>query len=256
MQDDIAADSAVTKGVPAVRRACAVLWLLSRHQEGRTLSRIARDAEILPSTCLHILRELAAARLVAYDPNAKLYRLGNGVLTLGRQLTQQNPFAQLAQPHLQRLSREFDVGASAQERDGDDGLLVVAAASAVPGDMVTPGGRTPLFTSASGRLLAAFGDYTEADLHRRFNRARWQQAPDYEVWLKDVRKARASGLATDEGCFRKGITAIAAAVPDAQGEVLRTISITCVTAQLDAARRKRIAAAVEQAARQISESLH
>lgn len=247
-------DVVLTKGVPAVRRACAVLWLLSRHPEGLPLSRVAREVEILPSTCLHILRELAAAKLVAIDANAKLYRLGSGVLTLGRQLTRQSAFVQAAQPQLNRLSREFEVGASAQERDDDD-LVVVAAASVIPGDMVTPGGRTPLFTSASGRLIAAHGDFTEAELRRRFARVRWQQPPDLDAWLKEVRKVRNAGHAIDEGCFRKGITAIAAPVPDADGAVHRTISITCVSAQLEPARRKRITAAVEAAAADIADAL-
>lgn len=255
MQEAIASDEVVpAKGVPAVRRACAVLWLLSRHPEGLPLSRVAREVEILPSTCLHILRELAAAKLVAIDAHAKLYRLGSGVLTLGRQLTRQSPFVQAAQPQLNRLSREFEVGASAQERDDDD-LVVVAAASVIPGDMVTPGGRTPLFTSASGRLIAALNPFTEAELRRRFARVRWQQAPDLDTWLREVRKARTAGHAVDEGCFRKGITAIAAPVPEADGSVQRTISITCVSAQLDPARRKRVTAAVETTAAQIADAL-
>jgi DNA-binding IclR family transcriptional regulator len=254
MQTAAVDDVVLTKGVPAVRRACAVLWLLSRHPEGLPLSRVAREVEILPSTCLHILRELAAAKLVAIDANAKLYRLGSGVLTLGRQLTRQSAFVQAAQPQLNRLSREFEVGASAQERDDDD-LVVVAAASVIPGDMVTPGGRTPLFTSASGRLIAAHGDFSAAELRRRFARVRWQQPPELDAWLRELRKVRSAGHAIDEGCFRKGITAIAAPVPDADGAVHRTISITCVSAQLEPARRKRITGAVEAAAADIADAL-
>lgn len=244
-----------TREVPAVRRACAALWLLARHPEGLPLSRVARELDVIPSTCLHILRELAAARLVAHDAHAKLYRLGTGVLSLGRELTKQNPFVQVAQPHLGRLSREFEVGASAQERDGDDDMLVVAAASVLPGDMVSPGGRTPLLTSASGRLMAAHNDFSEAELRRRFARLRWQDPPDVETWLEEVRAARRAHHATDEGLFRKGITAIAAPVFNADGTVQRTISITVVTAQLDAARRKRLTQAVQHAAAEITRAL-
>ena len=157
-ENEVPAAGARTREVPAVRRATAILWHLARHPDGLPLSRIARDLEVLPSTCLHILRELAASRLVAFEPNGKLYRLGMGVLTLARQLTQQNPFVQSAQPVLTRLSRDFAVGASAQERAGDD-MVVVAAASVLPGDMVSPGARTPLFTSASGRLMAAYNGF-------------------------------------------------------------------------------------------------
>lgn len=244
-----------TREVPAVRRAMAIVWLLGRHSEGLSLSRIARELDVLPSTCLHILRELVAARLLAVDSDTKLYRLGSGVLTLARMLSQQNQFVRFAQPVLDRLSREFHVGASAQQRERDDDMVVVAAASVVPGDMVSPGARTPLFTSASGRLMAALNDFTEDELRRRFARVRWQEPPDVETWLKELRAARRNGYAVDEGHFRKGITAIAAPVFNADGIADRAISITTVSAQLDAATRKRLAKQVQAAAAEVSKAL-
>ena len=75
--------AAARREVPAVRRACGALWLLARHPQGLTLSRVARELEIIPSSCLHILRELGVGRLVTYDANTKLYRLGSGILSLG-----------------------------------------------------------------------------------------------------------------------------------------------------------------------------
>jgi DNA-binding IclR family transcriptional regulator len=242
--------------VPAVRRACAALWLLARHPEGLPLSRVARELDIIPSSCLHILRELGVGRLVAYDPNGKLYRLSGGVLSLGRELTQQNPFVHAAQPLLNRLSREFVVGASAQERDGEDDLLVVAAASVLPGDMVSPGGRTPLFTSASGRVMAAHSGLDEAELRRRFARLRWQEPLAFEEWLKEVARTRRAGHAIDDGRFRKGITAIAAPVFNTDGRVARAISVTAVSAQLDARAGKQLAQAVMDAAAKVSKTLH
>jgi len=164
------------------------------------------------SSCLHILRELTAANFVAYAADKKLYVLGSGILSLARQLTQRNPFVQLSQPVLNRLSREFDVGASAQERGSDRYLLVVATASVLPGDFVTPGAQTALalFTSASGRLIAGCNGFSDAELRHHFSRARWQDPPGFDEWLEQVRAVRRRGYALDEGQFRKGITAIAA----------------------------------------------
>lgn len=243
-----------TRKVPAVRRAVAMLRHLGRHPDGLPLSRIARDLDVLPSTALHILRELVVARLVAYDADARRYRLGSGVLTLARQLTRHDPFVQAAQPVLRQLSNAFDVGASVQERDGED-MVVVAAASVLPGDRVSPGGRTPLFTSASGRLMAAFGGFDEAELRRGFARVRWQEPPELEAWLAELRAVRRAGHATDDGRFRRGITAIAAPVAGAEGGVRRAISITTISAQLDARTRRRITRAVQEAAATIERAL-
>lgn len=218
------------RDAPAVRRAGAILWHLANFPRGLPLSAIARELEVLPSTCLRILRELVGVRLIAYDANTKLYRLGSGILTLAREITKQNSFVQVAQPLLDRLSREYHVGASAQERD-DDELVIVGAVASLPGDMFMQGGRLPLFTSASGRLMAALGDFADAELRAGFLQARWQERPDVETWLKEVRTARRVGYAFDEGQYRKGITAIAARVEcEDEGAIERTVSLTTITA--------------------------
>ncbi len=220
-----------------------------------TLSQVARELGIIPSSCLHVLRELTVGRLVDYEANAKLYRLAAGVLSLGRSLTQQNPFVQAAQPHLSRLSRTFEVGASGQERHGDDDMLVVIASSVVPGDMIAVGERRPLLASASGRLMGAFADFDDAELKRRFAEVGWQNPPQVKLWLEEVRAARGNGYATDEGNFRKGLTAMAAAVPEADGCVRRTISVTAISAQLTSAIRKKLLLAVRGAAAEITTAL-
>jgi DNA-binding IclR family transcriptional regulator len=244
-----------TRTVPAARRAAAMLWQLGQHPEGMTLSALARDLDVLPSTCLHIVRELVAARFVAYQSSTKRYRLGSGVLTLARQMTHQSRFVQVAQPLLYRLSREFQVAASAQERDGEDGMVVVAAVSALPGDMAQPGTRLPMFTSASGRLLAAFNAFAEDELRARFAHAHWQDAPAVETWLKEVRATRRNGYAIDEGRYRKGVTTVAGPVFGNEETLDRAISIMAVSAQIDARMRKNLVGAVKAAANEISQAL-
>ena len=71
--------------VPAVSRAAAILRLLGRSDEPQGVQAIARALNIIPSTCLHILRTLVAEELVAVDPATKLYSLNAGVLMLARQ---------------------------------------------------------------------------------------------------------------------------------------------------------------------------
>ena len=56
--------------VPAASRTVAILRLLSRAPRPMNLSEIAATLEIVPSTCLHILRVLVARSLVNVDPAA------------------------------------------------------------------------------------------------------------------------------------------------------------------------------------------
>ena len=65
--------------MPAVRRAASILWELADGSTPMSLSQISRAVDVIPSTCLHILRELATARFVSYDPGSKTYQLGSGI---------------------------------------------------------------------------------------------------------------------------------------------------------------------------------
>lgn len=243
-------------GVPAVRRASAILWHLARHPEGMVLSHIARDLDIVPSTCLHILRELISARLVTSEANGKLYRLGSGILSLAWDLTRHNVFVQAALPYLNRLAREQDVSASAQERDGDDDMLVVATSVAAATEgAVRVGSRVPCLASAMGRLVAAYSGWSDTELHLRFKRIRWQNPPKFSDWLSQVNDTRDRRYAIDEGNFRKGVTAFAAGIFTGKESLDRTISIAVVSAQLDVSRRDKLIDSVQVAAADISAAL-
>ncbi len=242
------------RAVPAVRRATAILWHLARNGDGLGVSRISRDLGIIPSTCLHILRELVVARLVAFEPNGKLYRLGLGVLGLAKEVSRRDPFIQAAQPQLNSFVRDFNVSASATQRDGED-MVVVATATASEGDVLIVGNRVPCLSSASGRLIAAHSGWSESQLKARFERVRWQHPPDFQKWLREVKLTRTRRHAIDDGQFRRGITSIAAAVFSREGTVSRTISINVVSAQLDSARRATFVDAVERTGSEIAQAL-
>ena len=70
--------------VPAVARSIAILRLLGRTRQPMNVKSISDELQLVPSTCLHILRALAAERLVSVDPASKRYKLGAGILALAR----------------------------------------------------------------------------------------------------------------------------------------------------------------------------
>ncbi len=222
--------------VPAVRRAAAILHLLARHGEGLTVSRLARELEMIPSTCLHIMRELTAAHLVAFEPKGKVYRLGLEILGLANQLSSHDVFIQGAQPRLSQFAHDYGVSASAQQREGDE-VVVVAAVVASEGLASPLGRRGPCLSAAAGRLYAASTGWTDAQLRAHFERVRWQNRPDFAAWMDEVRLAKETGYAIDDGQFRLGVTSIAAGIADRHGHVQHTISINVISAQMDDKRR-------------------
>lgn len=198
---------------PAIARAAAVLRLLGKSEGPLGLNPIARELGINPSTCLYVLRALVAEELVAFDPDTKRYTLEAGVLTLARQWLRRDKFADLAQPVLDRLAQRFGVTMLGVQIMGLDHIVTIAASQAGGFQLsVQVGSRFPALLSATGRCIAAFGGYPEAELRARFDKLRWEEPPSFEQWLAQVAQTRAQGFGVDEGNYISGVTVLAAPV--------------------------------------------
>lgn len=199
---------------PAISRAAAILRLLGKSDTPLGLQTIARTLGLVPSTCLYLLRALVAEEFVSFDPDTKRYALEAGVLTLARHWLRRNQFTDLAQPALDRISQAFDVTTLGVHIVGLDHIVVVAVSQAGSNFQLSAqvGSRFPALISATGRCIAAFGGYPEADMERRFSSLRWDEAPTLEEWKEQVRQTRAQGFAVDAGNYISGVTVVAAPV--------------------------------------------
>jgi len=206
--------SVVIRQVPAVARAAAILRLLSRDQGPLGVHAIARSLSLVPSTCLHILRALVAEELVSFDPATKRYMLSSGIVALARGMLRRDPFNNLVQPVLDRLSSRHGVTAIGIEVASLEHMVVVAISR--PGQafglQVDVGSRYPALVSASGRCIAAFGGFEWKEIEKRFQAIRWDNPPTLAQWLCDIEETRSAGFAVDEGRYMAGVTVITAPV--------------------------------------------
>ena len=74
---------------------------------------------------------------------------------------------------------------------------------------VDVGSRFPALISATGRCVAAFSEHPWSEVERRFRSLRWQNAPNYETWRKEIDGVRRHGFSIDRGNYIAGV-AIAA----------------------------------------------
>lgn len=211
--------------VPAVSRAVAVLRLLGRSAEPLGVKAVADQLGIVPSTCLHILRVLVAEQLVRLDPSTRRYSLGHGLTALARSALARDPFPVAAQPALDALSARWKVTAIGVEIVALDHMLVLAISrSQAPFRLhVDVGSRFPALISATGRLVAAFTPWAPGELESRFRKLRWQKAPGFRRWLKEVQQARERGYSLDEGDYIAGVTLIAVPVFNGQGSLTHAL---------------------------------
>lgn len=212
MSDAIRPDT--SSKAPAIARAAAILRLLGRSDTPLGVHPIARELGLVPSTCLYVLRALAAEELVTFDPATKRYALDAGILTLARHWLRRDAFSNLAQPALDRISQRHQVTMLGVRIAGLDPIVVVALAQASRTLQLSTqvGSRFPALISATGRCVAAFGGHAEAEIEARFHALRWDTPPSIDTWRREVAETRARGWAVDTGNYIAGVTVVAAPV--------------------------------------------
>lgn len=248
--------AAVVKGskAPSISRALAILHLLGESPTPLGVQALARQLGVVTSSCYYLLQALVAEEMVTFDPDTKRYSLGPGVLTLAQYWYRQNRFGDLVQPHLDQISEAFDVTVVATEIFGLDHVTIIAISRSA-GDFrfsAHIGTRFAALTSATGRCIAAFGGYPQAEVEARFRQIQWDVPLDYGVWREQVERARRLGYAVDQGNFFSGMISVAAPVWNAQGQVSHAINALGRASALEGARLERLEEAVLAAARQLS----
>lgn len=169
----------------------------------------------------------------------------------------QDSFSAFAQPHLDAIARSYGVTAIGTRVLSLTHMIVVCISHS---EMmlrihVDIGSRFPALISATGRCLAAFGDHPEPDLRRAFDRLRWDDAPDYALWQRQVAQARQLGYGIDDGSYIRGITILAAPVFSISGRMTHALAVVALRDLAQADRFEQIGAAMREAARSISERL-
>lgn len=257
MKSDDLNDAVKASKAPAIARAAAVLRLLGRSENPLGLQPIARELGLVPSTCLYVLRALTEEELVSFDPATKRYSLGAGVLSLARHWLRRDPFASLVQPMIDSVAARFAVTCVAVEISGLDRITAVAVAEGEGNFRLSTevGSRFPALISATGRCIAAFGGYDEARLRARFDKLRWDNAPDFETWMEQVAETRERGYAADIGHYIAGVTVMAAPVYRSEGAPTHALIAIALSRTLDDEARPQLGAALVDAAGTVTRRL-
>jgi len=243
--------------VQSVDRAVTVLEILAREGEAG-VTQIAAELGVHKSTAFRLVSALENRDLVAQDSERGKYRLGLGLVRLAGAATSRLDVVRVGRPICRDLAAEIGETVNLTLLAGHEVLYVdqVAGPSALqPKDWV--GQRLPAHATSNGKVLLAHlrPERLDEELSRPRERLTEYTITDRRALEDDLRRVRERGYATAIDELEFGLTAIAAPVRDADGQVIATVSGSGPSFRLPADRIPVVAGVVRRAADEISRRL-
>jgi IclR family pca regulon transcriptional regulator len=148
--------------VEALARGLAVVRAFDATRPEMTLSEVAAATGLSRATARRFLHTLETLGYVRSDGRA--FALTPRVLELGTAYLSSLTLPEIAQPHLERLSRELDESVSAAVRDGDEIVYVARVpVRRIMSVAITIGTRFPVGKTSMGHVLTGSDDWAIAD---------------------------------------------------------------------------------------------
>jgi DNA-binding IclR family transcriptional regulator len=243
-------------GVQSVDRALSILEVLARTGEAG-VTEIAGQLSVHKSTAFRLMATLESHRLVEQTGDRGRYRLGVGILRLAGATTARLDLVQEARPICRQLAA--DTGETVNVAVLADGSALyldqVAGSSALqPHNWV--GQHIPLHATSNGKVLLS--ELSEAD-----RKAALRELPRFtdktitkRTALKDeLEHVRETGYAVAVDELETGLSAAAAPIRSAHGDVIASMSISGPTFRLTEERLAEVIPMLVAAATEVSHRL-
>ena len=235
----------------------AILEILARDGEAG-VTEVARELDVHKSTASRLLAALDRRELVAQDTARGKFRLGVGIVRLAGAVSRKLDLVQESRPVCRALAQQVGETVNLAILSGPDALYldqVAGPAALSPHNWA--GQRIPLHATSDGKVLLAY--LSEAELKERlapplarFTDRTITAAAEFGDLLAEVRRR---GFATAVEELEAGLTAIAAPVRNAEGNVIASISASGPSFRIPADRIPVLAGAVRRAAAEVSRRL-
>lgn len=242
--------------VAAVDEALGLLLLVA-SAPGLGVTELARRSGNTKARAYRLLTTLEGRHFVERHGDPAVYRLGTQSLVLGLAAKEQIGLVTHAQRHVQELGEQFNEAAQLRLLDGHESVCVALSESTRDLRVSTHvGRRRPLHAGASGKVLLAFGsdELRQAVLDSALQKFT-SNTPSKTKLTQELAKIRAQGYATSSGEVTSEVTAIAAPVRDALGEVTATIGLSVPATRVNEKLLKAYIAAVVRQASKLSKEL-
>jgi DNA-binding IclR family transcriptional regulator len=242
--------------VQSVDRALTILGILARLGEAG-VTEIAAELGVHKSTAFRLVATLESHGMVEQNEERGKYRLGVGVLRLAGATTSRLDVVQEARPICRKLAADSGETVNIAVLSDRSALYLdqVAGQSALQSHNWV-GQHIPLHATSNGKVLLSGLSSDEVD-------NRLPKLPSYTSdtvtsrarLRRELAEVRDQGYAVAVDELEVGLTAIAAPIRNAHGDVIASLSVSGPTFRLSEPRVKELVPVVQDAADEVSRRL-
>ncbi|NUR09566.1 MAG: IclR family transcriptional regulator [Nocardioidaceae bacterium] len=243
-------------GVQSVDRALTILAILARLGEAG-VTEIAGELGVHKSTAFRLVATLEGHGMVEQNEDRGKYRLGVGVLRLAGATTARLDVVQESRPICRKLAADTGETVNIAVLSDRSALYLdqVAGQSALQSHNWV-GQHIPLHATSNGKVLLS--GLSEEEIDKRLPRLPSYTAETVTTKARlkrELREVREQGFAVAVDELEIGLTAIAAPIRNAHGDVIASISVSGPTFRLGERKVKELLPTVQDAADEVSTRL-
>lgn len=245
---------------PPIQRVARLLRHIAEGDPVTNMSHTARALGINRTTLLRLLHTLHGERFIEPRAEGSGWRIGVGLIGLAAQAFFSEDLIQVSVPSLTRLAESLKLSAHLGVLDGTE---IVYLARRVPNHIfasnIRVGSRLPAHAANMGRIILAHLPPERVDRMYKgivLKPVTSRTAVTLAQLHAQLKTDRTDGLAWSDGNFEAGISSVAAPIFDATNLPVAALNVSGHSADFSgAARRARIAAAMTEAAHEVSQRL-
>jgi IclR family KDG regulon transcriptional repressor len=218
------------KTLDSVHNALRILKSFSSEEPVKRVMDLSRTLGLDKSSVSRIIATLKLEGFIENDSSSSGYRLGPSVLSLGNSYKSSHELYHEAKPVLKNLVEI--TGETAQLAiltNANDVLFIESIECKNPlRFMASPGSRSPIYCSSSGKILIAFQNDDQI-LNEVISKelVPWtsRTITDERIFREELSKVRRQGYAISYGERYEGVNAVAIPVRNKEGAVVAAINI-------------------------------
>lgn len=242
--------------VQSVDRAVTILELLAQHGS-LGVTELARELGVHKSTASRLVAALERRGLVEQVEERGRYRIGVGILRLAGATSARLDLVQQARPVCRELATETGDTVNLVTLDEGAALYIdqIAGGSTLS-SYNWVGQRIPLHATSNGKVLLS--EMSPAQLRRAvgpLSAYTEYTVTDFARFEEELTEVRSRGYAVARDELDLGLTALAAPIRNAHGEIVASVSVSGPTFRMGAEHIAELAPQVRQAGLAISARL-